>query len=73
MASSAIGMAAIPLGKGESAISIAMAASGLRVGLSPDIRFVCAFQVVRSGCFGSLKRVSVEESGKKWTKVEEGC
>jgi hypothetical protein len=63
MAETAIGMAVIPL---------AMART-LEAGRIPDIRFVCAFQVVRRGRFGSLERVSVEESGKKWTKVEEGC
>ena len=39
----------------------------------PNIRFVCAPEVVESGRFGSQERLSVEESGKKWTKVEEGC
>jgi len=50
-----------------------MAGSRLRGGRSTYIRFVCAFQVVRSGRFGLPVKVSVEESGKKWTKVEEGC
>ena len=66
-------MAAIPFAKGESPIWKGMAGKPAAAGLSPDIRFVCAFQVVRSGRFGSPERVSVEQSGKKWTKVEEGC